>query len=92
MISQLAAAGKVKKIFAHCLDSITGGGIFAIGDVVEPKVKTTPVVPHQYVFWLQLLFVVICIHFQIAQLIIQSYFVPSLKSLVKILKLIEGIR
>ncbi|KAI3833562.1 hypothetical protein MKX03_004459, partial [Papaver bracteatum] len=29
MISQLAAAGKVKKMFAHCLDG--GGRIFAIG-------------------------------------------------------------
>ncbi|CAK9327893.1 unnamed protein product [Citrullus colocynthis] len=47
MISQLAATGKVKKIFAHCLDSIAGGGIFAIGEVVEPKLKTTPVVPNQ---------------------------------------------
>lgn len=46
MLSQLAAAGKVKKIFSHCLDTINGGGIFAIGDVVQPKVKTTPVVPN----------------------------------------------
>ncbi|XP_021313607.1 aspartic proteinase-like protein 2 isoform X2 [Sorghum bicolor] len=49
MLSQLAAAGKVKKIFAHCLDTIKGGGIFAIGNVVQPKVKTTPLVadmPH----------------------------------------------
>ncbi|CAM0905032.1 unnamed protein product [Alopecurus aequalis] len=46
MLSQLAAAGKVKKIFSHCLDTITGGGIFAIGDVVQPKVKTTPLVPN----------------------------------------------
>ncbi|CAD6264909.1 unnamed protein product [Miscanthus lutarioriparius] len=49
MLSQLATAGKVKKIFAHCLDTVKGGGIFAIGDVVEPKVKTTPLVadkPH----------------------------------------------
>ncbi|TKW38139.1 hypothetical protein SEVIR_1G094800v4 [Setaria viridis] len=45
MLSQLSAAGKVKKIFAHCLDTIRGGGIFAIGDVVQPKVKTTPLVP-----------------------------------------------
>ncbi|KAI3873230.1 hypothetical protein MKX03_031700 [Papaver bracteatum] len=45
MISQLAAAGKVKKMFAHCLDG--GGGIFAIGQVVQPKVKTTPLVPNQ---------------------------------------------
>lgn len=70
MISQLAAAGKVKKIFAHCLDSIKGGGIFAIGEVVEPKVHTTPVVPHQYVIWLQILLLVICIHFQTVYLII----------------------
>ncbi|XP_022743763.1 aspartic proteinase-like protein 2 [Durio zibethinus] len=47
MISQLAAAGKVKKMFAHCLDNIDGGGIFAIGEVVSPKVNTTPMVPNQ---------------------------------------------
>ncbi|XP_020577910.1 aspartic proteinase-like protein 2 isoform X2 [Phalaenopsis equestris] len=45
MISQLASAGKVRKIFSHCLDTKNGGGIFAIGHVVEPKVKTTPLVP-----------------------------------------------
>ncbi|MCL7050807.1 hypothetical protein MKW94_006163, partial [Papaver nudicaule] len=36
-----------KKVFAHCLDGIKGGGIFAIGQVVQPKVKTTPLVPNQ---------------------------------------------
>ncbi|XP_050363398.1 aspartic proteinase 36-like [Argentina anserina] len=48
MISQLAAAGKVKKQFAHCLDNVNGGGIFAIGEVVEPKLKMnmTPLVPN----------------------------------------------
>ncbi|KAM3192612.1 hypothetical protein ACQJBY_069680 [Aegilops geniculata] len=45
MLSQLAAAGKVRKVFAHCLDTINGGGIFAIGDVLQPKVSTTPLVP-----------------------------------------------
>ncbi|XP_047157715.1 aspartic proteinase 36-like [Vigna umbellata] len=45
VLSQLAASGKVKKIFSHCLDNIRGGGIFAIGEVVEPKVSTTPLVP-----------------------------------------------
>ncbi|XP_021900146.1 aspartic proteinase-like protein 2 isoform X1 [Carica papaya] len=49
MISQLAAAGKVARKFAHCLDNVNGGGIFAIGEVVSPKVKTTPMVPNQYV-------------------------------------------
>jgi len=40
----------VKKMFSHCLDTIKGGGIFAIGgDVVQPKVKTTPLVPGMYV-------------------------------------------
>lgn len=47
MLSQLASAGKVRKEFAHCLDTVHGGGIFAIGQVVEPRVKTTPLVPNQ---------------------------------------------
>ncbi|PSS23998.1 Aspartic proteinase-like protein [Actinidia chinensis var. chinensis] len=47
MISQLASTGKVKRMFAHCLDGVNGGGIFAIGHVVEPKVNTTPLVPNQ---------------------------------------------
>ncbi|AQK52643.1 Eukaryotic aspartyl protease family protein [Zea mays] len=47
MLSQLAAACKVRKIFAHCLDTVRGGGIFAIGNVVQPPiVKTTPLVPN----------------------------------------------
>ncbi|CAK7348097.1 unnamed protein product [Dovyalis caffra] len=47
MISQLAATGKVEKIFAHCLDGTNGGGIFAIGHVVQPKVNMTPLIPNQ---------------------------------------------
>ncbi|XXG78145.1 hypothetical protein AAC387_Pa08g2150 [Persea americana] len=47
MISQLASSGAVKKMFAHCLGSVDGGGIFAIGHVVQPKVRTTPLVPNQ---------------------------------------------
>ncbi|ESW11711.1 hypothetical protein PHAVU_008G053400 [Phaseolus vulgaris] len=45
VLSQLAAAGKVKRVFSHCLDSFTGGGIFAIGEVVEPKFNKTSLVP-----------------------------------------------
>lgn len=45
MLSQLASAKKVKKIFSHCLDGSQGGGIFAIGEVVQPKVQTTPMIP-----------------------------------------------
>ncbi|XP_038690226.1 aspartic proteinase 39-like isoform X2 [Tripterygium wilfordii] len=47
MISQLASTGKVKKMFAHCLDGTNGGGIFAIGHVVQPVVNMTPLVPNQ---------------------------------------------
>ncbi|PWZ23912.1 Aspartic proteinase-like protein 2 [Zea mays] len=50
MLSQLAAARRVRKVFAHCLDTVRGGGIFAIGDVVSvPKLKKTPLVPNVYV-------------------------------------------
>lgn len=47
IISQLASSGNVKKMFAHCLDGLHGGGIFAIGQVVQPKVNTTPLIPNQ---------------------------------------------
>ncbi|XP_050373114.1 aspartic proteinase 36 [Argentina anserina] len=47
VISQLGSSGKVKKMFAHCLDGKNGGGIFAIGHVVQPKVNMTPLVPNQ---------------------------------------------
>ncbi|KAM7494416.1 hypothetical protein LguiB_029025 [Lonicera macranthoides] len=47
MLSQLAAAGKVKKMFSHCLEGTSGGGIFAIGQLVQPKLKSTPLVPNE---------------------------------------------
>ncbi|KAF3683005.1 hypothetical protein CQW23_22803 [Capsicum baccatum] len=47
MLSQLSSSGKVKKMFAHCLDGKNGGGIFAIGNVVKPKVTMTALVPNQ---------------------------------------------
>ncbi|GKU87596.1 hypothetical protein SLEP1_g1971 [Rubroshorea leprosula] len=47
VISQLAASGKMKKMFAHCLDGVNGGGIFAIGYVVQPKVNMTSLIPNQ---------------------------------------------
>lgn len=50
VISQLAAAGTVKRMFAHCLNGDNGGGIFAIGQVVEPKVNSTPLLPNRYVW------------------------------------------
>lgn len=49
IVSQLASSGKVKRVFSHCLDGNRGGGIFAIGEVMEPKVNRTPLVPNEYV-------------------------------------------
>lgn len=49
ILSQLAATGDAKRVFSHCLDNVKGGGIFAVGAVDSPKVKTTPMVPNQYV-------------------------------------------
>lgn len=47
IISQLASDGKVKRVFSHCLDGVNGGGIFSIGQVLQPKLKTTPMVPNE---------------------------------------------
>lgn len=52
VLSQLAATGDAKRVFSHCLDNVKGGGIFAVGVVDSPKVKTTPMVPNQYVICL----------------------------------------
>lgn len=46
VLSQLSSDGKVKKIFSHCLNPKNGGGIFAIGELVRPKVNSTPFVPN----------------------------------------------
>ncbi|KAI7739628.1 hypothetical protein M8C21_000697 [Ambrosia artemisiifolia] len=48
LLSQLASAKKVKRIFSHCLDGSQGGGIFAIGEVAQPKVQTTPMIPEAH--------------------------------------------
>ncbi|XP_057515464.1 aspartic proteinase 36-like isoform X2 [Amaranthus tricolor] len=47
VLSQLAAAKKVPKMFSHCLDNDKGGGIWSIGELIEPKMNTTPLIPNQ---------------------------------------------
>lgn len=48
--SQLAALGKVGRVFAHCLQGNNqGGGTFVIGNILEPNISYTPYVPDQYV-------------------------------------------
>jgi hypothetical protein len=46
--SQLAALGKVGRVFAHCLQGNNlGGGTFVIGNILEPNISYTPYVPEQ---------------------------------------------
>ncbi|PWA63457.1 Aspartic peptidase [Artemisia annua] len=47
IISQLSSSRKVKNMFAHCLYGDNGGGIFAIGHVVQPKVNSIPLIPDE---------------------------------------------
>lgn len=50
VISQLASQGMAPKSFSHCLKgSNGGGGILVLGQIVEPNVVYTPLVPSQYV-------------------------------------------
>ncbi|KAD4584050.1 hypothetical protein E3N88_21651 [Mikania micrantha] len=53
LISQLASSKKVKKMFSHCLSG-SKGGIFAIGEVVHPKVNSTPILPNMAHFTIEL--------------------------------------
>lgn len=71
MISQLASSGKVKKMFAHCLNGVNGGGIFAIGHVVQPKVNMTPLLPDQYAIHL--------IHFRMRVVFLIALFIILLR-------------
>ncbi|KAL5703182.1 hypothetical protein ACHQM5_028306 [Ranunculus cassubicifolius] len=59
MLSQIAATGAIKQKFAHCLDGVHGGGIFAIGNVVQPRVKTTPMVPNKQHYNVNLLSIMV---------------------------------
>lgn len=73
MLSQLASTGRVRKMFAHCLDGVNGGGIFAIGHVVEPKVNTTRLVQNTYVFahsviWISVMHLICSIYFSFSVL------------------------
>lgn len=56
LLTQLAASGKIKKMFGHCLDNIRGGGIFAVGEIVHPEVKPTPLMANKYAFPLNAFF------------------------------------
>ncbi|KAI9076240.1 hypothetical protein K1719_041813 [Acacia pycnantha] len=48
VISQLASQGMAPRVFSHCLKGDnTGGGILVLGEIVEPNIVYTPLVPSQ---------------------------------------------
>ncbi|KAG9144010.1 hypothetical protein Leryth_013893 [Lithospermum erythrorhizon] len=48
LISQLASQGLTPSVFSHCLKGINGGGgILVLGEIVEPNMVYTPLVPSQ---------------------------------------------
>ncbi|KAL6195908.1 hypothetical protein ACLB2K_031525 [Fragaria x ananassa] len=48
VISQLASQGVAPNVFSHCLrGDASGGGILVIGEIVEPNIVYSPLVPSQ---------------------------------------------
>ena len=53
VISQLSSQGITPKTFSHCLKgSNGGGGVLVLGEIVEPNIVYSPLVPSQYVSYL----------------------------------------
>lgn len=54
MISQLSSSRITPKVFSHCLKGEgNGGGILVLGEILDPRIVYTPLVPSQYVYFLQ---------------------------------------
>lgn len=53
MISQLSSQGVTPNAFSHCLKGGNGGGgILVLGQIVEPNIVYTQLVPSQYALFL----------------------------------------
>ncbi|KAL3646818.1 hypothetical protein CASFOL_009362 [Castilleja foliolosa] len=49
VISQLSSLGITPRIFSHCLRGVgNGGGILVLGQILDPRIVYTPLVPSQY--------------------------------------------
>ena len=49
VISQLSSRGITPKVFSHCLKGDgNGGGILVLGEILEPSIVYTPLVPSKY--------------------------------------------
>lgn len=53
VFSQLSSQGMAPRVFSHCLRGKNGGGgILVFGEILEPNMVYTPLVPSQYVLLL----------------------------------------
>ena len=53
VISQLSSQGITPNAFSHCLKGRNGGGgVLVLGEIVEPNIVYSPLVPSQYVSYL----------------------------------------
>ncbi|KAK6140063.1 hypothetical protein DH2020_026198 [Rehmannia glutinosa] len=53
VISQLSSHRITPKVFSHCLKGEgNGGGILVLGEILDPRIVYTPLVPSQYVYFL----------------------------------------
>ncbi|WVZ04187.1 hypothetical protein V8G54_024993 [Vigna mungo] len=54
VISQLSSQGIAPRVFSHCLKGDNnGGGILVLGEIVEPNIVYTPLVPSQTMGWME---------------------------------------
>lgn len=52
VVSQLSSRGITPKVFSHCLKGDgNGGGILVLGEILEPSIVYSPLVPSQYVLF-----------------------------------------
>ena len=50
VVSQLSSRGITPKVFSHCLKGDgTGGGKLVLGEILDPTMVYSPLVPSQYV-------------------------------------------
>lgn len=52
VVSQLSSLGITPKVFSHCLKGEgDGGGKLVLGEILEPNIIYSPLVPSQYVLF-----------------------------------------
>ena len=52
VVSQLSSRGITPKVFSHCLKGDgDGGGVLVLGEILEPSIVYSPLVPSQYVLF-----------------------------------------